>query len=365
MGAADTLSAFGLHCATANTGGRGTSGRQWESSCTNAPLPLAGTWSGKAARQGPWRAAFCRNSIPGGALGWQKKLHAGVVQRRVALLSAKCVASLPPRDTPLQRIRRPSFGRNYSLPFSLSDFRCQSFVAEGYLFSAKGSRYCDVGCVTLPRRLLNHACTPCFARPPGTASTDAQIERRLPSRRLQIRETGFRAVRSRGLAPTLHASPPRIARTTGMSGALLVKTASLGRSMRIDGMFRAFSDGTRLRILHLLRGGEWCVGDIVVILRIEQPSASRHLAYLRRARLVSVRKAGIWSYYSLAVATEPFHTKLLECLACCFDAIREIRDDQVRARRIRDRGDCCPTARKPAKKPNSTRQKNEEPGARR
>ena len=32
-----------------------------------------------------------------------------------------------------------------------------------------------------------------------------------------------------------------------------------------DLMFRAFSDRTRLRILHVLRGGELCVGDIVGI----------------------------------------------------------------------------------------------------
>ena len=49
---------------------------------------------------------------------------------------------------------------------------------------------------------------------------------------------------------------------------------------RTDLMFRAFSDRTRLRILYLLQGGECCVGNLVDILQIEQPSASRHLAYL-------------------------------------------------------------------------------------
>ncbi len=56
---------------------------------------------------------------------------------------------------------------------------------------------------------------------------------------------------------------------------------------RTDLMFRAFSDRTRLRILYLLQGGECCVGNLVDILGIEQPSASRHLAYLRRAGLVA------------------------------------------------------------------------------
>ena len=69
-------------------------------------------------------------------------------------------------------------------------------------------------------------------------------------------------------------------------------------------MFRAFSDRTRLRILSLLRRREFCVGDIVEILQVPQPRISRHLAYLRKAELVTVRKAGLWSYYSLTSAQD-------------------------------------------------------------
>ncbi|HEY7309215.1 MAG TPA: metalloregulator ArsR/SmtB family transcription factor [Gemmataceae bacterium] len=111
---------------------------------------------------------------------------------------------------------------------------------------------------------------------------------------------------------------------------------------RVDLTFRAFSDRTRLRILHLLLGGEMCVADLVTVLRIEQPSASRHLAYLRKAGLVAVRKAGLWKYYSLASAQTPFHQKLLECLACCFQEVPEIQKDQARARKVREQGGCCP-----------------------
>ncbi len=120
---------------------------------------------------------------------------------------------------------------------------------------------------------------------------------------------------------------------------------------RTDLMFRAFSDRTRLRILSLLQGGECCVGDIADVLRLEQPAASRHLAYLRRAGLVVVRKAGLWSYYSLAAPQAPFHEKLLECLACCFQEVPQIRADQARARKLEDRGGCCPgtAADNPAK----------------
>ena len=110
---------------------------------------------------------------------------------------------------------------------------------------------------------------------------------------------------------------------------------------RVDLMFRAFSDWTRLRILHLLRDGELCVGDIVNILCIPQPRASQHLAYLRKAGLVKARKAGLWSFYSLAAANTPFHKNLVACLTNCFVDAPEIKADAARAAKIRKEGGCC------------------------
>lgn len=110
----------------------------------------------------------------------------------------------------------------------------------------------------------------------------------------------------------------------------------------VDAKFRAFSDPTRLRILHLLQGGELCVGDLVTIIQVPQPTASRHLAHLRRAGLVATRKDGIWTYYVLAAARTPFHQKLLECLTHCFDEVPKLKTDASRAARIRQAGGCCP-----------------------
>jgi ArsR family transcriptional regulator, arsenate/arsenite/antimonite-responsive transcriptional repressor len=110
----------------------------------------------------------------------------------------------------------------------------------------------------------------------------------------------------------------------------------------VDLMFRAFSDRTRLRILHVLQGGELCVGDIVAILQAPQPRISRHLAYLRKANLVLVRKSGLWSHYRLAPAQTPFHRKLLECLAKCFGEVPEVQADSARAAKVKKSGGCCP-----------------------
>lgn len=110
----------------------------------------------------------------------------------------------------------------------------------------------------------------------------------------------------------------------------------------VDTMFRAFSDRTRLRILRLLVDGEICVGDLVEILRLPQPTVSRHLAYLRKADLVEVRKDGQWVYYSLATAQSSFQSKLYECLEDCFGEVPELKADARRAKKVKRSGGCCP-----------------------
>lgn len=116
------------------------------------------------------------------------------------------------------------------------------------------------------------------------------------------------------------------------------------QSAGVDIMFRAFSDRTRLRILSLLLRKEFCVGDIVDILQVPQPRISRHLAYLRKAELVTARKAGIWNYYSLAPAETAFQKKLLSCLGNCFSEVPQIQADQARAAAIKKSGGCCPSS---------------------
>jgi len=68
----------------------------------------------------------------------------------------------------------------------------------------------------------------------------------------------------------------------------------------VEETYKALADRTRLRILALLMDGEVCVCDIHDTLRLPQPTASRHLAYLRRAGLVEARREGTWMHYRLA-----------------------------------------------------------------
>jgi ArsR family transcriptional regulator len=113
-------------------------------------------------------------------------------------------------------------------------------------------------------------------------------------------------------------------------------------SVQVNLIFRAFSDSTRLRILCLLTGGEMCVGDLVKVLQVPQPTASRHLSYLRRAGLVEARKNALWVHYRLANAKSAFHRNLLKCLGNCFHDVPEIAGDAKRAGLVKRTGGCCP-----------------------
>lgn len=100
-----------------------------------------------------------------------------------------------------------------------------------------------------------------------------------------------------------------------------------------DKLFSAFADQTRLRILHLLTRGELCVCDIHDTLQLPQSKVSRHLAYLREAGLVSVRREGLWKHYALSPAQGRFHRNLLHCLRGSFEEVGILKRDVAALRR--------------------------------
>ena len=51
-------------------------------------------------------------------------------------------------------------------------------------------------------------------------------------------------------------------------------------------------DSNRLRIVNLLLHGELCVCDIQYVLENSQPNVSRHLAYLKKSKMVLDRRDG-------------------------------------------------------------------------
>src|ERR1044072_6731604 len=63
--------------------------------------------------------------------------------------------------------------------------------------------------------------------------------------------------------------------------------------------FRALADRTRLRMLNLLGDDEVCVCFLTEILNTNQPNISRHLAYLKKAGIVSSCRDGKWMHYRI------------------------------------------------------------------
>lgn len=97
-------------------------------------------------------------------------------------------------------------------------------------------------------------------------------------------------------------------------------------------VYAALADPTRLRILSLLSEDEVCVCHLHASLDVPQPTASRHLAYLRKAGLVEARRDGIWMHYRLAPIDNPIVAAVVKAAlhALTHTAIREKDERRLR-----------------------------------
>ena len=100
--------------------------------------------------------------------------------------------------------------------------------------------------------------------------------------------------------------------------------------------FRALADRTRLRLLNLMGADEVCVCFFVEILKTNQPKISRHLAYLRRAGIVGVRRDGQWMHYRVVEPANPEVARLLKDVMSWLAADQEMQRDRERLVKI-----CC------------------------
>lgn len=63
--------------------------------------------------------------------------------------------------------------------------------------------------------------------------------------------------------------------------------------------YKVLANPKRLEILNLLREQEMSVEDLVKTLGVPKANVSQHLALLRHARLVTVRREGLKGYYNI------------------------------------------------------------------
>ena len=107
-------------------------------------------------------------------------------------------------------------------------------------------------------------------------------------------------------------------------------------------MLAAFSDKTRLRILHLLKGqDEHCVAELVEALKLPQPKVSQHLAALKSVGLIRCRKISRWCFYRLVTPRSKFHAQLVNGLLDSLASDPVLRRDKARMGKVSAKGSCC------------------------
>lgn len=93
---------------------------------------------------------------------------------------------------------------------------------------------------------------------------------------------------------------------------------------------KAIADPSRVRILKLLEDGELCVCQITTVLNLAPATVSKHLATLKTAGLLQLRREGKWAYYRLAERDlNPYARPFLELVR------NSLKDDPTRTEDLR------------------------------
>ena len=100
--------------------------------------------------------------------------------------------------------------------------------------------------------------------------------------------------------------------------------------------FSALADKTRLRLLNLMRDGEVCVCFLADTLETNDPKISRHLAYLRRAELVTARRDGKWMHYRINEPTDAAAREVFAATLKMLAADKQMESDRRRLVNV-----CC------------------------
>lgn len=108
------------------------------------------------------------------------------------------------------------------------------------------------------------------------------------------------------------------------------------KEYRIAFLFKALADQTRLRLINLIGDDEVCVCFFVEVLKINQPKISRHLAYLRRAGVVSARREGKWIHYRLVEPPDPHAANIFREVRAALPNDPAMKSDRARLEKI-----CC------------------------
>ncbi len=107
--------------------------------------------------------------------------------------------------------------------------------------------------------------------------------------------------------------------------------------------FKMLADRTRMRALMLMQSeDELCVCELTHALKLSQPKISRHLAQLREAGLVIVRREGLWMHYQINPALPDWALTILKNSLLGSEQDKTFRQDDSRLCRMQGRpGTSC------------------------
>lgn len=113
--------------------------------------------------------------------------------------------------------------------------------------------------------------------------------------------------------------------------------------MKPEMFFNLLSDSTRLRCLSLLQQeGELCVCELTHALKMVQPKISRHLALLRKHKVVSGRRKGLWIYYQIHQDLPVWAKQTLQTTVKSILDDKPYNTDYTRLKTMSDRpAKCC------------------------
>ena len=106
--------------------------------------------------------------------------------------------------------------------------------------------------------------------------------------------------------------------------------------------FKALSDETRLRILHVLMEQECCVCEVMQALEISQARASRNLSTLYDAGFLKLRHDGLWSLYSIdKESLTEYYTDMIRATKKALEGDETILSDRQRLKNAERVGPGC------------------------
>ena len=100
-------------------------------------------------------------------------------------------------------------------------------------------------------------------------------------------------------------------------------------------IFKACSDDTRLRIINVLDEKELTVKDICAVLKIRQPTVSKHLMGLRLLKLVFDRRRGNLVFYRLNKNSDFPQCRITDFIVSQFRATETFASDKRATRRTK------------------------------